>query len=139
MKNRLRTFAALTGGAFAGLVLAAVPLSADPATDRAAFENQMDADMARMMHDMHSPGYTGDPDIDFLVMMIPHHQGAVDMAKLVLVHGVDPQTRALAEDIIAAQVTEIEAMTARLKVLLEDDPTKVQTFPALTGLRGSGD
>lgn len=39
------------------------------------FQRQMDADMGRMMAHMHGPGYTGDPDIDFLVMMIPHHQG----------------------------------------------------------------
>ena len=47
----------------------------------------MDAGMARMMQDMHSPGYTGQPDPDFLAMMIPHHEGAVDMARLVLIHG----------------------------------------------------
>ena len=49
----------------------------------------MDAGMARMMQDMHSPGYTGQPDSDFLATMIPHHEGAVDMARLVLIHGRD--------------------------------------------------
>ena len=47
----------------------------------------MDAGIASMMQDMHSPGYTGQPNSDFLAMMIPHHEGAVDMARLVLIHG----------------------------------------------------
>ena len=51
------------------------------------FEADMDTGMARMMQGMHSPGYTGQPDPDFLAMMIPHHEGAVDMARLVLIHG----------------------------------------------------
>jgi uncharacterized protein (DUF305 family) len=96
----------------------------------------MDADMGRMMADMHGPGYTGDPDIDFLVMMVPHHQGAVDMARLVLIHGRDPLTRSIAEGIIAAQRTEIEAMTARLGVLRSGGGADAD-FPDLTGLRGT--
>ena len=42
---------------------------------------------------MHASGYTGNPDVDFLAMMIPHHEGAVEMARLVLVYGKDPLTR----------------------------------------------
>ena len=68
-----------------------------------AFEREMDASMARMMQDMHGPGFVGQADIDFLAMMIPHHAGAVDMARLVLQHGRDPATRQLAEEIIAGQ------------------------------------
>ena len=49
-----------------------------------AFQREMDESMARMMQDMHGPGYVGQADIDFLAMMIPHHAGAVDMARLVL-------------------------------------------------------
>ena len=59
------------------------------------FASEMNVGMAKMMTDMHAPGYTGDPDIDFLEMMIPHHEGAVDMARLVLEHGTDPVTRKL--------------------------------------------
>ena len=63
-----------------------------------AFQREMDESMLRMMQDMHRPGYVGQADIDFLAMMIPHHAGAVDMARLVLQHGRDPATRQLAEE-----------------------------------------
>jgi uncharacterized protein (DUF305 family) len=102
------------------------------------FERRMDADMARMMRDMHAAPYTGDRDVDFLAMMIPHHQGAIDMARLVLLHGNDPLTRTLAEEIIAAQQSEIEAMRGRLAALHdgESQAGKAQAFPALSGTRG---
>jgi hypothetical protein len=51
----------------------------------------MDVGMKKMMDDMHALGYTGNPDVDFLAMMIPHHEGAVEMARLVLIHGKDPE------------------------------------------------
>jgi uncharacterized protein (DUF305 family) len=58
---------------------------------------------------------TGNTDRDFVLMMIPHHQGAIDMAKAELAHGTDPMLRKLAEDIIAAQEKEIGEMEAWLK------------------------
>ncbi len=81
------------------------------------FEADMDTGMARMMQDMHSPGYTGRPDSDFLAMMIPHHEGAVDMARLVLIHGRDSMVRQIAEEIIASQTVEFAAMRGRMAVL----------------------
>lgn len=58
--------------------------------------------------------FTGDSDVDFVTGMIAHHQGAIDMAKVVLDHGKDPQIRKLAEEIIAAQEGEIAFMKSWL-------------------------
>ena len=102
----------------------------------AGFAREMDAGMGKMMHGMHAPGYTGNPDVDFLAMMIPHHEGAVEMARLVLVHGRDPLTRRLAEEIIAGQMAEIEGMQRRLAILRERPDTDPGGFPALGGTRG---
>ena len=102
-----------------------------------AFQREMDASMAQMMQDMHSPGYVGHADVDFLAMMIPHHAGAVDMARLVLQHGRDPATRQLAEDIIAGQTIEIESMTRRLSALRQKPLAGAAAeFPSLGGTRG---
>jgi len=103
------------------------------------FMREMDRDMQKMMADMHRPGYTGNPDVDFLVMMIPHHQGAVDMARLLLIHGRDPLTRKLAGEIIASQTTEIAAMRARLEILRRAPDAGPGEFPALDGTRGVRD
>jgi uncharacterized protein (DUF305 family) len=68
----------------------------------------------KMMKDMHKP-FTGDPDVDFRVHMIPHHQGAVDMAKIALKHAKDPETKKMAEAVIKEQDREVAEMRAWLK------------------------
>ncbi|HWI38460.1 MAG TPA: DUF305 domain-containing protein [Burkholderiales bacterium] len=100
-----------------------------------SFQSDMEAGMQRMMHGMHVR-YSGDPDVDFLAMMIPHHEGAVEMARLALVHGRDPATRRLAEDIIASQTVEIAAMKNRLAILKGEKKNAEPGFPELGGTRG---
>ena len=74
-----------------------------------SFRSIMDAAMARMHQGMSIP-YTGDPDRDFAAMMIPHHQGAIDMAVLELRFGRDERLRRLAQEIIVEQQAEIVVM-----------------------------
>jgi uncharacterized protein (DUF305 family) len=67
----------------------------------------------KMHHDM-AIKLTGDADVDFVQGMIPHHQGAVDMAKIVLQYGADPEIKKIAQEIIAAQEKEIAMFRAWL-------------------------
>jgi uncharacterized protein (DUF305 family) len=67
------------------------------------------------MHKDMAIKYSGDADADFVRGMIPHHQGAIDMAKVELQYGKDPELKKMAEDIIKAQEAEIETMKAWLK------------------------
>ena len=68
------------------------------------------AEVNMKMHKDMTMEFTGNPDVDFAKGMIPHHQGAIDMAKVVLQYGKDPEMKKLAEDIIKAQDTEIAFM-----------------------------
>jgi len=70
----------------------------------------MDAGMDTMVRDMHAPGYTGNADIDFLAMMIPHHEGAIRIARAELESGIHAELRRMSENIIDAQGFELRQM-----------------------------
>jgi len=78
------------------------------------FQGLMDEATARMHAGM-AITPSGDPDVDFARMMIPHHQGAVDMALVELRFGHDERLRRLAQGIIVEQRQEIEVMRATLR------------------------
>jgi uncharacterized protein (DUF305 family) len=92
-----------------------VPTAKFVASSEKTFDQLM-ADAMNVMHKgMHSAPYTSDPDRDFVTMMIPHHQGAIDMAKALLLYGKDAQVRRLAQEIITDQQSEIQLMQLWLK------------------------
>jgi uncharacterized protein (DUF305 family) len=93
--------------------------------------------MDTMHKDMMAPRPTGNPDLDFLATIIPHHAGAVEMARLLLIHGRDPLVRRLAEEIIAGQQAEIAAMEARLRILRQGADPHPDGYPSLGGTRGA--
>jgi uncharacterized protein (DUF305 family) len=87
------------------------------AEEGTSFRSQMMQAMQEMDAGMMAAKATGDADRDFAAMMIPHHQGAVDMAKLELLYGRDPVLRRLAQGIMVEQQQEIEVMRRRLQAL----------------------
>jgi uncharacterized protein (DUF305 family) len=78
------------------------------------FARLMDDAMAIMARGMQAAPMNGEPGHDFVTMMLPHHQGAIDMARAVLLNTKDPELRNLALGIIAEQQNEIKVMQAWL-------------------------
>src|SRR5262249_46779009 len=72
--------------------------------------SELIASMDKMHMAMGAVKQSGNSDIDFVRLMLPHHQAAIDMAKTQLLHGKDPQMRRLAQEIITDQQLEIELM-----------------------------
>lgn len=89
------------------IVLLVLTAAASPTGD--AFSADMATAMERMHHSMMRPT-SGDPDRDFAEMMIVHHEGAIEMAKIQLQYGKNQQLRRLAQGIIVEQQQEIATM-----------------------------
>ena len=101
--------------------LALIPTLAASATQRASHaQERMPADapywaqltesMTRMHAAMSSTRPSADADTDFVALMLPHHQAAIDMARVELTFGNDPQLRRLAQEIVTDQASEIQLM-----------------------------
>jgi hypothetical protein len=97
------------GGAAVAPPVAALATS----NGEAAYLAENDTAMSKMMNDM-TVKPTGDVDRDFVAMMVPHHQGAIDMAVAVLRYGRNEKIRRLAQEIIVTQQEEIAAMRLAL-------------------------
>jgi hypothetical protein len=99
--------------------------------DETPFLAENEVAMEKMMRDM-SAKPTGDVDHDFVEMMVPHHQGAIDMAQAILRYGHNEQLRRLAQEIIVTQQQEIAAMRLALGEPLPPSvasPTQPQPAP----------
>lgn len=93
-------------------------LAGNPQPHGSAMNHEMHVSMQKMHNDMMNMKMSGDPEADFMMMMIPHHQGAIDMSKIYLKHGSSPEIRARAQKIIDDQTKEIEEMKALIEAEL---------------------
>jgi hypothetical protein len=89
--------------------------------------SELVASMDKMHMAMGAVKRSGESDVDFVRLMLPHHQAAIDMAKTQLLHGNDPQMRRLAQEIITDQQLEIEVMQRWLKQRESAHPKENQT------------
>ena len=94
------------------MTLCAVSAAAEHVAHAAdkSFTALMAAAMSRMHHGMMAGASSGDPDRDFARMMIPHHRGAIDMSRALLLYGKDRELQQLAKSVIAQQQSEIQLM-----------------------------
>jgi hypothetical protein len=102
-------------------------VAADPAW------SELIASMDKMHVAMGAIERSGNSDLDFVRLMLPHHQAAIDMAKTQLLYGKDPQMRRLAQEIITDQQLEIELMQRWLKQRESTQSKENQTPAANTG------
>ncbi len=113
--------------------------AASGTTDEGPFLQENDAAMVKMMNDM-AVKPTGDVNRDFVEMMIPHHQGAIDMAVAYLKYGSNEQLKRIAQEIIVDQQQEIAAMRMALgDPLPASDAVPTQVDPGAAATTQSSD
>jgi uncharacterized protein (DUF305 family) len=95
--------------------------------------SELNSSMDKMHAAMASVEPSGDSDVDFVQLMLPHHEAAIEMARVQLKHGLDPQMRRLAQEIITDQQSEIQLMQLWMKQHQRNSP---QEKPA-AALRGT--
>ncbi|HFO2358819.1 TPA: DUF305 domain-containing protein, partial [Escherichia coli] len=93
-----------------GLLYACVDVGNNKADSEVVFKHNMHETMNKMHNDMLNYKFTGDNDLDFLKMMIPHHQAAIDMSRVILETSESKEVRNLAYSIITEQNNEINIM-----------------------------
>jgi hypothetical protein len=117
------------------LILGIGTLAPRVQTESSAHDNRLIGDpnwseligsMDKMHMAMTAVTRSGNSDVDFVRLMIPHHQAAIDMAKTQLLYGKDPQIRRLAQEIITDQQLEIELMQRWLKQRESTQPKENQ-------------
>lgn len=105
-------------------------MSIKPAADSGWAE--LNSGMEKMQAAMAPMKSSGNNDVDFVMLMLPHHQAAIDMAEAELKFGTDPQMRRLAQEIIADQQSEIELMQLWLK---QHDSSTTEPKPSSSSMR----
>jgi uncharacterized protein (DUF305 family) len=134
MKTLAKLLVVLVACSFAAsaIVQGSIDASDDQPSTELAWSDLV-ASMDKMHMAMGAVAQSGNPDIDFVRLMLPHHQAAIDMAKTQLLYGKDPQMRRLAQEIITDQQLEIELMQRWLKQRESTQPKENQTPAAKTG------
>ena len=108
-----------------GIFLCTLPHLGDR-LDIDPYWSELNSNMEKMHRAMASVEPSGNSDVDFVSLMLPHHQGAIDMAKAQLLYGTDPQMRRLAQEIITDQQSEIALMQLWLQQHRPSSPKESQ-------------
>jgi uncharacterized protein (DUF305 family) len=144
--EKVSPYEAMLAASVPGAAATVAPAPAAPGTAETLsaaaegpFLKENDADMARMMDDM-AIKPTGEIDRDFVAMMVPHHQGAIDMAEAELRYGRNAQLRRIAQEIIVEEIQEITLMRLAVgealppSIASPTDPSQVQVPKAQTAI-----
>ena len=144
--EKVSPYEAMLAASVPGAAATVAPAPAAPGTAEklsaaaeGPFLKENDADMARMMDDM-AIKPTGEIDRDFVAMMVPHHQGAIDMAQAELRYGRNAQLRRIAQEIIVEEIQEITLMRLAVgealppSIASPTDPSQVQAPKAQTAI-----